>query len=52
MLGNIRMPAMIAVLKMETRVAVGTNLAASSIMGAAGLTGHLPNNEVDFLVPE
>jgi uncharacterized membrane protein YfcA len=49
-LGSIRMPAMIAVLKMEPRVAVGTNLAASAVMGAAGLTGHLLNNEVDFLV--
>jgi uncharacterized protein len=49
-LGSIRMPAMIAVLKMEPRVAVGTNLAASSVMGAAGLIGHLLNNEVDFLV--
>lgn len=49
-LGSVRMPAMIAVLKMEPRVAVGTNLAASSVMGAAGLAGHLLNNEVDFLV--
>lgn len=35
---------------MEPKVAVGTNLAASAIMGAAGLAGHLINNEVDFLV--
>jgi len=49
-LGSIRMPAMIAVLKMEPKVAVGTNLAASSIMGAAGLTGHLLSGNVDFLV--
>jgi uncharacterized membrane protein YfcA len=49
-LGSIRMPAMIAVLKMEPKVAIGTNLAASSIMGAAGLAGHLLNGNVDFLV--
>ncbi|NOJ27415.1 MAG: hypothetical protein DA330_05330 [Nitrososphaera sp.] len=49
-LGSIRMPAMISVLKMEPKVAVGTNLAASAIMGAAGLAGHLINSEVDFLV--
>jgi uncharacterized membrane protein YfcA len=49
-LGSIRMPAMIGVLKMEPKVAIGTNLAASSIMGAAGLTGHLLNGNVDFLV--
>jgi uncharacterized membrane protein YfcA len=47
-LGSIRMPTMIAVLKMEPRIAVGTNLAASSVMGAAGLAGHLLINEVDF----
>jgi uncharacterized membrane protein YfcA len=44
------MPAMIGVLKMEPRVAIGTNLAASSIMGAASLAGHLLNGNVDFLV--
>jgi len=49
-LGSIRMPAMISILKMEPRVAIGTNLAASSIMGAAGLAGHLLNGEVDLLV--
>ncbi|MEP0826043.1 MAG: sulfite exporter TauE/SafE family protein [Nitrososphaera sp.] len=49
-LGSIRMPAMIGVLKMEPKVAIGTNLAASSIMGAAGLEGHLLNGNVDFLV--
>lgn len=48
-LGSIRMPAMIGVLKMEPKVAIGTNLAASSIMGAAGLAGHLLNDNVDFL---
>ena len=36
-LGSIRMPAMISILKMEPRVAVGTNLAASSVMGISGL---------------
>jgi len=49
-LGSIRMPAMIEVLKMEPKVAIGTNLATSSIVGAAGLTGHLFNGNVDFLV--
>lgn len=49
-LGSIRMPAMIGMLKMEPKVTIGTNLAASSIMGAAGLAGHLLNGNVDFLV--
>jgi uncharacterized protein len=49
-LGSIRLPAMISVLKMETKVAVGTNLAASSLTGAASLVGHLINGNVNFLV--
>lgn len=49
-LGSIRVPAMISILKMEPRLAVGTNLSAASIMGAAGLLGHLINNGVDFLI--
>ena len=49
-LGSIRMPAMIGVLKMEPKIAIGTNLAASSIMGTAGLAGHVINGNVDFLV--
>lgn len=48
-LGSIRMPAMISVLKMEPKVAVGTNLAAATIMGASGLLGHLIHNEIDYL---
>jgi uncharacterized membrane protein YfcA len=50
LLGSVRLPAMISVLKMETKVAVGTNLAASSLTGAAGLVGHLINGNVNFLV--
>jgi uncharacterized membrane protein YfcA len=49
-LGSIRMPAMITILKMESRVAVGTNLAAASVMGIAGLVGHIMNNNIDYLV--
>ena len=49
-LGSIRMPAMISVLKMEPRVAIGTNLAAASVMGVFGLIGHIINNNIDYLV--
>ena len=49
-LGSVRMPAMITVLKMEPKVAVGTNLSAATIMGVSALIGHLINNEVDFLI--
>jgi hypothetical protein len=47
-LGSIRVPSMISILKMEPRVAVGTNLAASSVMGASGLMGHIIYG-VDYL---
>jgi uncharacterized protein len=50
LLGSIRLPAMISVLKMETKVAVGTNLAASSLTGASSLVGHLINGNVNFLI--
>lgn len=49
-LGSIRMPAMISILKMEPRTAVGTNLAASSVMGISGLIGHIINNNIDYFV--
>jgi uncharacterized membrane protein YfcA len=49
-LGSIRMPAMISILKMESRTAVGTNLAASSVMGISGLIGHIINNNIDYFV--
>jgi uncharacterized protein len=49
-LGSIRMPAMISILKMEPKVAVGTNLAASSVMGISGLIGHYMNSNIDYLV--
>ena len=49
-LGSIRLPAMISVLKMETKVAIGTNLAASSLTGASSFVGHLINGNVNFLI--
>jgi uncharacterized protein len=48
--GSIRLPAMISVLKMETKVAVGTNLAASSLTGLSSLVGHLINGNINFLI--
>jgi uncharacterized protein len=41
---------MISILKMQPKIAIGTNLAASTVMGMSGLAGHLINNEVDYLV--
>ena len=47
-LGSIRLPAMINILKTEPKIAVGTNMLISSVMGMAGFIGHLINNEVNF----
>jgi uncharacterized membrane protein YfcA len=44
------MPAMISILKMEPTTAIGTNLAAASIMGISGLIGHIINNNIDYTV--
>jgi uncharacterized membrane protein YfcA len=49
-LGSIRMPAMISILKLPTRIAVGTNLASSAFMGTIGVIGHLINNNIDFVI--
>lgn len=49
-IGSIRLPAMISVLKMETKVAIGTNLAVSSVTGVFSFVGHLINGNVDFLI--
>ena len=32
------------------RVAIGTNLAAASVMGISGLIGHFINHNIDYLV--
>lgn len=49
-LGSIRMPAMISILKLKPKIAVGTNLASASVMGTIGFIGHVLNNNVDYLV--
>jgi uncharacterized protein len=49
-LGSIRMPAMISILQMEPKIAVGTNLAAASVMGIFGLIGHAISNNIDYPV--
>ena len=49
-LGSIRMPAMISILKLKPRIAVGTNLACASIMGITGLVGHILNNNIDYII--
>ncbi len=48
-LGSIRLPAMIKILKAEPKIAVGTNMLISSIMGMFGFIGHLINSEFNLL---
>jgi uncharacterized membrane protein YfcA len=47
-LGSVWMPARIAILKSSPRIAIGTNLDSSSVMGTVGVTWHLLNNHIDF----
>lgn len=47
-LGSVRLPAMMRILRMRPRVAVGTNLAASAVMGAAAVAGHLINGGINI----
>ncbi len=49
-LGSIRMPAIISILRMEPSTAIGTNLAAASVMGIPGLIGHIINSNIDYPV--
>ncbi|HEU4482426.1 MAG TPA: sulfite exporter TauE/SafE family protein [Nitrososphaeraceae archaeon] len=48
-LGSIRLPVMIKILKTETKIAIGTNMLISSVMGMSGFIGHVISNEVNFL---
>jgi uncharacterized protein len=40
---------MIKILKTEPKIAVGTNMATSAIMGTFGFIGHVVSNEVNLL---
>jgi uncharacterized membrane protein YfcA len=44
------MTDMISILQMEPKIAVGTNLAAASVVGIFGLIGHAINNNIDYPV--
>jgi uncharacterized membrane protein YfcA len=47
-LGSLRLPALIAVLELDPRVAVGTNLAIGVLMGGFGWLGHVTRGQVDY----
>ncbi len=47
-LGSIRLPAMIKILKTEPKIAVGANMLISSVMGISGFISHVIGNKVNF----
>ena len=47
-LGSIRLPAMIRVLKVDPRIAAGTNLFIGLFMGSVGWVGHMVRGQVDY----
>jgi len=49
-LGSIRLPALIRVLKVDPRIAAGSNLFIGFFMGAVGWIGHASQGEVDYPV--
>ena len=49
-LGSIRLPAMIRVLRVDPRIAAGTNLFIGFFMGSLGWIGHATTGQVDYVL--
>ena len=47
-LGSIRLPALIRILRVDPRIAAGTNLFIGFIMGSVGWVGHVVQGQVDY----
>ena len=47
-LGSIRLPALIRILRVDPRIAAGTNLFIGMLIGAFGWVGHVLHGEVDY----
>ena len=47
-LGSIRLPALIRILKVDPRIAAGTNLVIGFVMGSVGWVGHALHGQVDY----
>ena len=47
-LGSIRLPALIRILKVDPRIAAGTNLVIGFFMGSLGWVGHAIKGDVDY----
>ena len=49
-LGSIRLPALVRILRVDPRIAAGTNLFIGFVMGAAGWVGHVIYGQVDWVL--
>ena len=49
-LGSIRLPALIRVLRVDPRIAAGSNLFIGFFMGSIGWVGHVTRGQVDYLL--
>lgn len=47
-LGTLRLPALIMILRISPHIAVGSNLVIGFLMGGFGWVGHLTRGQVDF----
>lgn len=47
-LGSLRLPALIAILHLDARVAAGSNLVIGFLMGGFGWVGHVTSGQVDY----
>jgi len=49
-LGSLRLPALITILRINPRVAAGSNLVIGFLMGGLGWVGHVAQGQVDYPV--
>lgn len=49
-LGTLRLPALIAILNIDPRIAAGSNLVIGFLMGGFGWVGHVAQGQVDYLL--
>ena len=47
-LGSIRLPALVRILRVDPRIAAGTNLFIGFFMGSLGWIGHVARGQVDY----
>ncbi len=49
-LGSIRLPMLVRILRVDPRIAAGTNLFIGVLMGSAGWVGHVVQGQVDYVL--